>query len=601
VAAVIVSAVLVAGASAFASGPDHARARHFVHTRQQHVHVRSERNTRAHASFKPTVTGLGPAFGPPSGGTSVSIVGSNFTAVGAVHFGTTPATSFTVTSINSISAISPAGTGTVDVIVSTAAGISATSAKDKFNYGPAVTSLNPNFGFGTGGTAVVLSGTNFIATPNAATTVSFGTRALTETSTFSCVNFPGDLGTFTFVTQNSTTVSVCTPPGTGTVNVVVGTSGGTSATVQADRFSYGPAITSVLTSNGCPPVNVTATPCGPPAGGTAVSVQGTNFDSAIGGTTLNFGVKSLTQTATFSCSNFPTDLGTFTVNSAVSISACSPSGTGVLDVFAVTAGGTSPLTSNDKFSYTPLVTSLSPASGSATGGTSVSITGVNFTGAVAVDFGGFAAKSFTVINDSSITAVSPPGKLPSVSVTVTTAGGTSANLTTATFSYGPVVALVKPKAGVGTGGTKVTIIGSDFKAVTAVDFGTTPAPSFKVVNSRKILAFAPSGTGLVDVTVLSSAGNSPLVPTDKFNYGPTVSALSRTHGKPTGGTTVVIKGSNFVGVTAVDFGTAAATKFTVNSTSKITAVSPPGTGTVNVTVVSLGGASAIVGSDQFTY
>jgi hypothetical protein len=51
----------------------------------------------------------------------------------------------------------------------------------------------------------------------------------------------------------------------------------------------------------------------------------------------------------------------------------------------------------------------------------------------------------------------------------------------------------------------------------------------------------------------------------------------------------------------VYFGTMAATSVTVTSTTTITAVSPVGAGTVNVTVITFGGTSAISPADQFTY
>ena len=56
----------------------------------------------------------------------------------------------------------------------------------------------------------------------------------------------------------------------------------------------------------------------------------------------------------------------------------------------------------------PFISSLDPNSGPAAGGTSVTISGRNFTGATAVMFGANAATSFTVDSDTQITAVSPP-------------------------------------------------------------------------------------------------------------------------------------------------------------------------------------------------
>ncbi len=83
---------------------------------------------------------------------------------------------------------------------------------------------------------------------------------------------------------------------------------------------------------------------------------------------------------------------------------------------------------------TPTVTGLSPTSGPAAGGTSVTITGTGFTGATAVNFGTTAAKSFTVVNDTTINAVSPAGT-GAVNVTVVTPNGTSPGSAAAQFTF----------------------------------------------------------------------------------------------------------------------------------------------------------------------
>ena len=64
---------------------------------------------------------------------------------------------------------------------------------------------------------------------------------------------------------------------------------------------------------------------------------------------------------------------------------------------------------------------------------------------------------------------------------------------------------------------------------------------------------------------------------------------------------MTITGTGFTGATAVDFGTTAATNVTVVSDTTITADSPAGTGTVDVTVTTPGGTSATSPADQFTY
>jgi IPT/TIG domain len=95
----------------------------------------------------PTVGSLAPNNGPLAGGTSVTVIGTNFTGATGVTFGTAPATTFTVNGATQLTATSPAGSGTVDVLVTTPAGSSAVSAADKFAYTPppgAYTTQNPN-------------------------------------------------------------------------------------------------------------------------------------------------------------------------------------------------------------------------------------------------------------------------------------------------------------------------------------------------------------------------------------------------------------------------------------------------------------------------
>lgn len=85
------------------------------------------------------------------------------------------------------------------------------------------------------------------------------------------------------------------------------------------------------------------------------------------------------------------------------------------------------------------------------------------------------------------------------------------------------------------------------------------------------------------------------------NPTPTVTSVSPTTGTPAGGTPVTITGTNFIGVNTVHFGANTAVSFVVNSTTSISATSPAGAGTVDVTVTNAGGTSATSAADQFTY
>ncbi len=82
----------------------------------------------------PTVSGISPSSGPAGGGTVVTITGTNLSRATGVKFGTKAGTSLTANSATSLKITSPAGTGTVDVTVTTAGGTSATSTADKFTY-----------------------------------------------------------------------------------------------------------------------------------------------------------------------------------------------------------------------------------------------------------------------------------------------------------------------------------------------------------------------------------------------------------------------------------------------------------------------------------
>ncbi len=249
----------------------------------------------------------------------------------------------------------------------------------------------------------------------------------------------------------------------------------------------------------------------------------------------------------------------------------------------------------------PIVRRVSPRYGLP--GATVSISGVNFAEATAVSFG-FASASFTLESPTSIAAIAPPGT-GKVRVTVATPAGSSPPNGRAVFIYQPppIVKRLFPRRGGDTaGGTSVLIHGKNFTGATAVHFGPAEATSFTVGGSE-IDAIAPPGTGVVFVTVTTPTGTSAAGPGDAFRYKPLpiLKRLFPSQGPATGGTTVTIKGKSIVGATAVDFGVIGAASFVVKSKTTIIAVSPPGSGTVDVTVVTPLGTTAVVPGDRFSY
>ncbi len=82
---------------------------------------------------------------------------------------------------------------------------------------------------------------------------------------------------------------------------------------------------------------------------------------------------------------------------------------------------------------------------------------------------------------------------------------------------------------------------------------------------------------------------------------PAITSISPSSGPTGGGTAVTIQGSGFTGATAVLFGGASATGIAVEGDTVIVATSPPGNATVNISVTTPSGSSAIVPASQFSY
>jgi alpha-tubulin suppressor-like RCC1 family protein len=165
----------------------------------------------------------------------------------------------------------------------------------------------------------------------------------------------------------------------------------------------------------------------------------------------------------------------------------------------------------------------------------------------------------------------------------------------------PYVTSVSPERGTPAGGTTVNITGSNFDEVSAVKFGSIDATSYEVSSEASISAVSPPGTGTVNVTVETKAGVSLSTTADRFTYGPTITRLEPSSGPVAGGTSVTVTGSGFTGASAVNFGPHEATSFIVNSDDSITALTPPGSGTVEVGVTTPDGSTVFNSSEEFSY
>jgi len=439
----------------------------------------------------PTVTGVSPNTGPTAGGTTVTITGTNFVGLdptGDVTFGGTAAAYIVQNSTTIIATAPPHAAGTVQVQVTNPSGSSANTAADDFTYGataPTVTNVNPPSGPIAGGNLVVITGTGFTGVTGAAG-VKFGANNATS-----------------YTVNSNTQITALAPAGTaGTVNVTVThPTNGTSVNTSADDYTYGavPTITSIV-----PAAN-------PLAGGVPVVITGTGFTGAAGAAGVTFG---------------GVNAASYTVNSDTQITATPPAhAAGTVDVVVTGPGGASANTTADNFTYTalPVITGVSPASGPTAGGTVVTITGFNFTGATSVAFEGTPGTSITVNGSGTQITVTSPARAAGVAdITVTTPAGTNADTAADNFLYGsaPTITSISPAQGPTAGGTTVTITGTGFTGATAVNFGSTAATSFTVVNDTTITAVSPAGAnGVVRISVVTPLGTTADTAADNFTYG----------------------------------------------------------------------------------
>ena len=486
-------------------------------------------------SNAPTVTGLSVSSGSISGGAPVTITGSNFLGVTAVLFGGVPATSFSLNSPTSMTAIVPAeAVGAVDVILQSAYGSSTPSGADRFTFlspAPTVTGISVSSGSISGSTTVTISGTQL----SGATGVLFGS-----------------LPAASFVVNADGTVTAVSPTAsTGVVDVRVTTSSGTSAPSAADAFTYlnpTPIVSSVTTG-----------------GGNTVTISGSYFTGATG---VTLGTSAAAS---------------FTVVNDRTITAVIPANaTGSVDVTVTNTTGTSPISSSDRFtipasgnsgsgssgtstpstSGLPVIDGLSSAGGSATGGDAVTLFGTGFSSVTSVMFGAVAASSYQINSDNSITAIAPAQTPGTVAVTLLTPNGSSRAAGSNQFTFTspsalPIVNGVSLSANSTGAGSFASVLGSNFVGVTGVSIGGQPAV-FITKSPTAILALVPGGiSGTASVVVTNGAGASATSSASQLSLAsPAMPNVSQSIPSVTGGDYVVtttgiptVSGGTFAGTT----------------------------------------------------
>lgn len=289
---------------------------------------------------------------------------------------------------------------------------------------PQITAITPQEG--SSGTAITIKGFNF----SGVTSVTIGGQSVTS-----------------FTVVNSTTIVAYGKNGaSGAVGV--------SAPYGLDSFGYYQYYPRPTISSFSPDTA---------GAGQSVVITGTNFLKI---TNVYFG-------------NVPA--ASFTLNSPTSITAIV--GAGASGAVKVTIPGNNDSAFGFVFLPAPVINSFSPASG--TSGTTLTITGTNFSNVSSVNIGGAPAASFVINSPTSITAVIGSGNTGNVEVT--TRGGT-ATLPGFTYQFPAIPVINALSSRFDTIGSTITITGSNFN--------TNAADNLVYFGQARAVVTAASGTQL---------------------------------------------------------------------------------------------------------
>lgn len=443
---------------------------------------------------------------------------------------------------------------------------------------PTVTSMLPSNGDAAGGNLVVIYGTGFAS----GAVVRFG-----------AVLSPN-------VTVAGTTAIIATvPPGTaGTSQTVIITNPDGSTVAASTPFTYNAAPASTLSVSSISPTT------GAASGGTLVTIAGTGF---LPGATVYFGNTPGTNVSVTDSTLLSVVAPAGTLGTSVLVSVNNSNG------FTTLAPGSFAFGSAAGSSTTgiqPTISAISPGSGSAAGGTQVTIIGSGFVPGVRVAIGGVPATNVNLVNSTQITVTTPSGAVGVAPVMVTSPTGSFGGVSNG-FTYlaaTPQLTSVAPSEGLLVGGTPTTLTGSGFVVGATVTIGGQPARNVVVTSPTTITAVTPPGVPGSAMVLVTNPGGLITGLATGFTYSATATASSLAvtgvtpaSGPMAGGTLVTIAGQGFAAGAIVTIGGVPATNVTVLSPTQILASTPAasvsGPAIVVVTVNNVG--NALTGG--FTY
>jgi hypothetical protein len=480
----------------------------------------------------PSIASFAPTSGPV--GTEMTIQGSHFTAVTAVAFNGTGASSFTADSDTSLRATVAAGTSSGQITVTSPGGTATSASSFTVLLPPSITSFAPPSG--SVGTEVTVQGSGFTGV----TAVAFNGTAASS-----------------FTADSDVALRATVAAATSSGQITVTSPGGTATSASSFTVLLPPSITSFAPTSG--PI------------GTEVTVQGSGFT----------GVTAVSFNGTAASS--------FTVESDVALRATVAAGTGSGPISITSPGGTATSASSFTVLLPPSISSFAPTSG--TVGTEVTVQGSGFTGVTAVSFNGTGASSFTVDSDVALRATVAAATTTGT-IAVTGPGGTATSASSFTVLLPPSITSFAPTSG--TVGTEVTVQGERFTGVTAVSFNGTAASSFTVDSDIALRATVAAGTTTGTIAVTGPGGTATSASSFTVLLPPSITSFAPTSGPV--GTEVTVQGSGFTGVTAVSFNGTAASSFTVDSDVALRATVAAATTTGTIAVTGPGGTATSASS-----
>ena len=518
----------------------------------------------------PTLSALSPPHGVVSGGTRVTLTGSGFLAnvpgLNRVTFGGVAASAVTVADDAHLACTTPSGVvGAADVLLSNLNG--SAGLADGFLFDPVidVTGVTPGSGTSRGGTRVQLSGSAFAVGTTLPQVFFAGTRA-------------------TDVVRNSDTLLSCTTPaGAAGAQVDVRVSGdnGSDTLVGGFRYFAAPKVTAVAPASG------------PAAGGTALTITGSNFTrNSAGPNSVSFGGTPALGVVTLS-------------DTALQCQAPPGNGGASVTVMVSNANGSGALDAGYRYRRAPSLTTLEPAFGPRSGGTLLTLRGAGFlesgAGTSLVRFGGVSATALTILDDQTLTCTTPTlGADGPVDVSFDNANGQATLAQAFRYVTRPTLAVLAPTAGPARGGSRVTLSGSGFQAAgagpTEVRFGQALATLVRILDDHTLTCVAPLGVPGSRVAVLVRNQNGSARLDDAFGFLelPALAGLEPGEGPLAGGTRVSVRGAGFQagGLPEMRFGNAAATNLVVLADDLLECTTPPGTpGAISVGLRTAAGAA----------